>query len=115
MPERKEFLVGISICCLLGWSMLPLIQYGPLLQDPEFDHALTWAENKQFGDIADAKNYPFSSMTRAQSAPRFSRFAETLGLQFIKTEQACMFSDIYTLDIEVQKAIVDGCRYGFFQ
>ena len=92
-----------------------MVQYGPLLQDPEFDTALVRAKQSAFPDVLKTENYPFSSLTRAQSAPWFTRFAQEIDLAFTKTEEECIFTDISSLDVSVQEAIIQGCRYGFFQ
>jgi hypothetical protein len=42
MPEWKELLAGLSVCMLLSWLMTPLVLFGPLLDDTEFDDALAW-------------------------------------------------------------------------
>lgn len=44
--ERKRILVSISIICILGWTILPLMQFITQVRDPEFQQALTRAKEQ---------------------------------------------------------------------
>lgn len=113
MPERKEFSVWIAIFLLISQWLLPLIQFWPTLQDPEYDQALTRAVENNLPNSDEATNYPFAPVDRALGAVRFDRYATLHDLPVLV--ENCTFNDIDDLPSTTQQAIIDGCRYGFFK
>ena len=113
MPERKSFLVGICSFCLVAVRLLPLIQYCPVLEDPEYDDAIARVETIQHPQLDTTKKYPFGALTRAEGAPLFAFLAKQFSRPMIR--QDCSFNDLTDLDLATTQAIIDGCRYGYFK
>gem|GEM_PF-5282116 len=113
MPERKPISASILIFILVARWLLPLIQYGPTLQDPEYDAALQRAITNNLPKSEEVIDYPFAPVDRAQGAIWFDRYATTHNLS--KSVEDCSFNDISTLPQETQTAIINGCEYGFFK
>ncbi len=113
MPERKPITASILIFILVGRWLLPLIQYGPTLQDPEYDAAVARAIANNLPHSEEMTNYPFAPVDRAQGALRFDRYANTH--QLPKTVENCSFNDIADLPVATQTAIMNWCAYGFFK
>ncbi len=113
MPERKPLSAGLFIFILIAQRLLPLVMYGPTLQDPEYDDALAWAKANNFPDSQEITDYPFAPVNRGQWAIRFDRYAKKHHLPYLV--EKCSFNDIEKLPESTQQAIIDGCRYGFFK
>lgn len=112
MKSRKKLVAVVSIAVCI-WSMgLLRVMFWPVLDDPEYDRALTWAESNDFPGIQEAKDYPFSAITRQDSAIYYVKLAQSIGLVPVRSE--CTFSDIGDLDMSVQETILLACKYGFF-
>lgn len=115
MPERKEFTAGILIFLLLAQRLLPLIQFWPTLQDPEYDLAHQRAIDQQLPDIQETTNYPFSTMDRLQAARWFVWFATLHQLPEKKQPLDCQFTDLPKLTPEDQQTVTKSCLLGFFK
>ena len=113
MQERKQVIGVLVTIMLIAWSILPLIQFWPILDDQEFDAALIWAETQAFPDTETTKKYPFTTLTRAEAAQRYVQFAHSREMLFVST--GCDFSDISDLWTGIQEAIRQSCLYGFFK
>lgn len=93
--------------------ILPIVEYGPLLQDPEFDIALERAEQIDLPDVAEARDYPFSLVDRKESAIRFAPYAAYLWLE--QQPSNCAFVDIDSLESIYQEAIIAWCQRWLFK
>lgn len=112
MKHWKELLVAISISMILGWIILPLVQYGSVLDDPEFDVAKVWAKSNGFEHIEHIEDYPFSVMTRVESVQWYLRVMDLLEKQPLR--ETCSFSDIQVLEWTVQEEIIRSCTLNVF-
>lgn len=97
---------------ILGWIVLPLVQYGPVLDDPEFDLAKQWASSNWFELMQMVEDYPFSVMTRVQSVQWYLRVMDMIGKQPLR--ETCSFTDIDTLEQSVQDEIIRSCTLNVF-
>lgn len=86
--------------------------FGPVLQDEEFDAALAWAESIDLYNVETVKNYPFSTITRAEATTWYVAFGQQTGL--VPTRSRCSFLDIDKQPEELQQSILLSCQYGFF-
>ena len=86
--------------------------FWPVLQDAEFDEALLWAESVQIPWIELTRQYPFSTITRAQAVSQYITLAQQIELLPVRSE--CEFFDIKDQPEQVQKDILLACQYGFF-
>lgn len=115
MQEWKQVISFIAIAVFLGRGLLPLVQYGKILDDKEFEDALQRAQEQQFPQIEETKNYPFTTMTRREAAARYAYFGDISKTPIQQEPSACEFSDIQEVsDIEKQH-ILKVCQYGFLK
>lgn len=95
------------------WGIFLLrIMFWPVLQDSEFDEALVWAESVNLYNIDTVKDYPFSTITRAEATTRYVMFGQQTGL--MPARSSCSFKDIEDVDENLQQSIILACQYGFF-
>lgn len=106
--EAKRIFSLVSIICLLGWSMLALISYGPLLQDKEFESAAKWAEKEGLTTEQELLESPFSFITRAEAAKWYVAFAQSTNMPLYSND-ICSFNDIDFLPKEQQDMIMLAC------
>lgn len=97
---------------ILWWTILPLIQYGPVLDDPEFDAAKTWATQVWFENIQRVEDYPFSVITRLEAVQRYLQLMDLLDKEPLR--ETCSFTDIDELAAEMQEQIIRSCRLNVF-
>lgn len=112
MKHRKELLVAVCVLMILGRTALPLIQYWPVLNDTEFDNAKVrarevWLENSQ-----RIEDYPFAVVTRAQAVQWYLSMIDLLDKQPLR--ETCSFTDIQSLDSQLQDEIIRSCTLNIF-
>lgn len=87
--------------------------FGPVLQDPEFDAALIWAEEIGIPDVESVREYPFSPIKRQDAIDRYIVTAQEMGM-IVYSDHLCQFDDIDKLEQVKQNQIMLACRYRFF-
>lgn len=115
MQEWKQVVSFIAIAALVAWGFLPWIQFGNLLDDPEFDTALERAKANQFSQIDETVHYPFTTMTRVEAADRYAHFGDVSGIQFQQEVSACQFDDIENVSETDKQNILKVCQFGFLK
>ena len=98
---------------IISWWFLPWIQYGPILQDAEYDQALLRAQANNHPYRENIRSYPFWWVQRDEWAVWFARYAQMQQLPHL-VEQ-CWFTDIQHLPEAIQTAIIQWCHYGYFR
>lgn len=112
MKSRKKLVALLAVVVFGSGLWLLWIMYGPVLQDEEYDMALAWAESVQMPWIELAKNYPFSTITRAEAVSQYITLAQHIEL--LPVRSSCEFYDIDKETEATQKDIILACQYGFF-
>lgn len=112
MKSRKKLVALLSVVVFVSGLWLLWIMYGPVLQDEEYNQALLWAESIQMPGVDLAKNYPFSTITRAQAVGQYIKLAQSIEL--LPVRSSCEFYDIGNQSKEIQHDIILACQYGFF-
>lgn len=112
MKSWKKLVSLIAIWCLLWGIFLLWIMFGPVLDDQEFDDALARAESVDLYGVETIRDYPFSTITRAEATTWYVTFGQQTGLMPVRS--SCNFTDIDAIDSELQEAIGLSCQYGFF-
>lgn len=110
----KKILWSLGIIVILGSIVLPLISYGPIFVDEEFEQALDWAEQQWFQDIQEARDAPFSFVTRAEAAQWYVSFAQSADM-ILYSDEICEFNDIWHLTGDVLDYVMLSCGYRFFR
>ncbi len=113
MQEWKQVIALSSIVILFASMLLMLVMYWPVLDDPEFDAALVWAEDVGIPDVEEIEKYPFSPITRLESVDRYILTAQEVGM-IVYNDSLCEFDDIDHLRADEQNQIILACRYRFF-
>lgn len=113
MWSFKHIVAVVSIGVVASWLLLPLVSYGPLLEDSEFDEALVRAESVQLPNIEEIRDYPFSTITRREAAVRYVKFAQDVGI--VPVLNTCVFEDLNEVRSEEERMILLSCQYWFFQ
>jgi len=88
------------------------IMFGPVLQDEEFDAAVQRAESIDLYGIETVKDYPFSTITRAEATSWYVSFGQQTWL--LPVRSSCAFKDIENVDDELKHSILLACQYWFF-
>ena len=112
MLHRKQVLVWICIGMLLGWIVLPLVQYWPVLEDEEFEAAKAWAVSVWFDKIEQVEDYPFGVIRRADAVQWYLRVMDQLEKQPLR--ETCSFTDIKGLNQSLQDDIIRSCTLNVF-
>lgn len=112
MKHWKELLVAICIVMILGRTILPLIQYGPVLDDTEFDQAKLRASTNWFENMQQVEDYPFSVMTRGDAVQWYLRVMDILEKQPLR--ETCTFTDIQDVEESLQDDIIRSCTLNIF-
>jgi hypothetical protein len=116
MPEWKQLLAVLSVCMLIAWVTMPMVLYGPLLDDPEFDRAMVWWSEQIMPYHREILEYPFSVMTRARAAELLVWYAGEVWLSYQRDEEACVFSDLQVDNPSYSyTTLINACQYWFFQ
>jgi hypothetical protein len=113
MQEWKQILAVVSVMMLIAWSFLHLAVFGPMLQDSEFDQALSWAEQSGIDQVTMIQEYPFAMITRADAASWYVKAAQDAGVVPMRSVDQCQFDDIAGHPEE--QMMILSCQYGFFQ
>ncbi|GHW02551.1 hypothetical protein AGMMS50249_3370 [candidate division SR1 bacterium] len=83
-----------------------------LVDDPEFNEAIRWMNDKQITNYATPMSYmPFQTVTREQMAKMIAGFAKATSLMIVRNEGSCSFSDV-AKDSEFLSSIYEVCTYG---
>lgn len=83
-----------------------------LVDDPEFNEAIRWMNDKQITNYATPMSYmPFQTVTREQMAKMIAGFAKATSLMIVRNEWSCSFSDV-AKDSEFLSSIYEVCTYG---
>jgi hypothetical protein len=95
--ERKRILVSISILCILGLNILPLVQFITQFRDPDFSKALDRAKNQGYSQMQLVHDYPFMPIKRGEAAIWFVETATILKQECLILDSknpACFIKDI---------------------
>ena len=114
MKEWKQIVAMIAIIVFVGRWFLHIFMFGNVLDDPEFDDALAWAEQVGIWGIELSREYPFSSVTRREAAQWYVSVAQEIWL-VPEQDDDCTFTDIYHLEKAEQEIIHLSCLYWFFK
>lgn len=110
--ERKRILVALCIICILGRTLLPLMQFITQVRDPEFSQALDWAKQQGYSQVDYARNYPFMPIKRSEAARWFVETAKILQQSCLTQQRdipACQIKDIMQLETTQQLQITQAC------
>ena len=112
MKSRKKLVAALCIAVFASWLWLMRVMFWPVLQDAEYDEALLWAESVQMPWVDLSRQYPFSTITRAEAVSQYITLAQQIELLPVRSE--CEFFDIKDQSEQIQKDILLACQYGFF-
>lgn len=113
MQEWKQVVAVISVIVLLASTVLYLVMFGPVLDDPEFAAALVRAEQVGMPDVELTREYPFSPITREDAVDRYIVTAQEMEM-IVYGDNLCGFDDIDELEQRTKEQILLACRYRFF-
>ena len=105
MQEWKQVVATISVIVLLASMVLYLVMLGPVLDDPEFDAALVWAEQVGMPDLELTREYPFSPITREDAVDRYIVTAQEMEM-IVYGDNLCDFDDIDALEQHTKDQIM---------
>ena len=83
--------------------------FGPVLDDPEFDVALVWAEEQGISEVDQIEKYPFSLIERKKAVQWYATLGKSLGL--VPQRSECAFDDTDTVSEDDLQQIVRACQY----
>lgn len=114
MREWKKLLALVSVAVFVWWSLLTLVMYGDVLDDPEYEEALAWAIALDMPGIDQAQERPFFPVTREQAAQWYVKLAQYKE-RVPWYDEDCVFDDVWYVSWSMQEVIILSCHYDFFK
>jgi len=113
----KKLIASVSAAAIVATQALSAVVYGATNVSAELQSAVNWMIQNQFTSAQNVDQFnPYRTITRAEAAKFYVKFAENVLGKTPDVTKDCTFKDVPAgLAEDVKKAIVESCQLGLFK